>query len=131
MNIIADFPPTPQKRPRVTRFVTFDPSKKDKVAFLKTIFNQLPQTPSTKPLKIDITFNFEHAKSHLKKNGELKPYAPKLHTQRPDIDNLVKFVLDALNGHLYVDDSQIIELSAIKKFAPEACIEIKVIEFTE
>jgi hypothetical protein len=31
-----------------------------------------------------------------------------------DVDNLAKFVLDALNGFLYVDDKQIIALTAIK-----------------
>jgi Holliday junction resolvase RusA-like endonuclease len=31
-----------------------------------------------------------------------------------DVDNLAKFVLDALNGFLYVDDKQIISLTAIK-----------------
>lgn len=131
MIIVSDFPPTAQKRPRVTRFVTYDPSKKDKVAFLKTIFNQLPPIPSIKPLNLQITFNFEHPKTHLKKNGELRSFAPIHHTSKPDIDNLVKFVLDALNGHLYVDDSQIIGLTALKKYAPESCIEIKVVEITE
>ena len=35
-------------------------------------------------------------------------------TQKPDIDNLVKSVLDALNGVAYEDDKQIVELTAAK-----------------
>lgn len=35
-------------------------------------------------------------------------------TQRPDIDNLAKFVLDALNGVVYKDDEQIVKLVTYK-----------------
>lgn len=126
MQIISLFPPTPQKRPRVTRFVTYDPSKKDKVAFIKTILNQLPKEPIYTPLRISIQFKFAHPKSHLKTNGELRKSAPSLHVSKPDIDNLVKFVLDALNGRLYKDDSQIVSLIAIKQYAETSCIEISV-----
>lgn len=131
MIIISDFPPTAQKRPRVTRFVTYDPSKKDKVEFLKTIFDQLPQMPLSTALGLTIAFNFERPKSHFNRKGVLLPSSPKLHTKKPDIDNLIKFVLDALNGHLYVDDSQVVSISATKRYAPESCIEIKVVEITE
>ena len=131
MIIVSDFPPTAQKRPRVTRFVTYDPSKKDKVAFLKTIFDQLPKIPLSTALGLTITFNFERPKSHFNRKGILLPSSPKLHTKKPDIDNLIKFVLDALNGHLYVDDSQVVSILATKQYAPESCIEIKVVEITE
>jgi Holliday junction resolvase RusA-like endonuclease len=32
------------------------------------------------------------------------------HTQKPDLDNLVKLVLDSCNGVVFGDDSQIVEL---------------------
>lgn len=131
MQIIADFPPTPQKRPRVTRFVTYDPSKKDKVAFLKTIFDQIPKVPLSTALGLTIAFNFARPKSHFNRKGVLLPTSPKLHIKKPDIDNLIKFVLDALNGQLYVDDSQVVSITATKQYAPESCIEIKVVEITE
>jgi Holliday junction resolvase RusA-like endonuclease len=35
---------------------------------------------------------------------------------RPDIDNFVKSVLDAINGIVFSDDAQIVELRARKKF---------------
>jgi len=37
-------------------------------------------------------------------------------TQRPDADNLLKMVLDAGNGMLWLDDSQVIECSAAKVY---------------
>lgn len=38
---------------------------------------------------------------------------------RPDLDNLVKAVLDALNGVLYVDDAQIVIITAEKHRAAD------------
>lgn len=35
-------------------------------------------------------------------------------TVRPDLDNVCKSVLDALNGHAWKDDSQVVELWAVK-----------------
>jgi len=36
--------------------------------------------------------------------------------KRPDIDNLVKFVLDPLNGTRYHNDSQVVDISASKAY---------------
>lgn len=36
---------------------------------------------------------------------------------RPDIDNIVKIVMDALNGVAYKDDSQVVEVRARKVYA--------------
>ena len=36
-----------------------------------------------------------------------------------DLDNMVKFVLDALNGVAYLDDAQISVLSASKRYSEE------------
>lgn len=39
-----------------------------------------------------------------------------LPTKKPDIDNLVKVVLDGLNGLAYKDDKQIVALEAAKGY---------------
>lgn len=41
------------------------------------------------------------------------------HTKRPDIDNLCKLVLDALNGTAWRDDGVVMSLSASKVYAPD------------
>ena len=46
---------------------------------------------------------------------------------KPDIDNLVKFYLDAANGILWQDDKQIIELNVIKKYSQKPKTIINVI----
>jgi Holliday junction resolvase RusA-like endonuclease len=37
-------------------------------------------------------------------------------TSRPDADNYAKAILDAINGIVLVDDAQVVELRAVKKF---------------
>lgn len=38
------------------------------------------------------------------------------HTKKPDLDKLIRAVLDAMTGILYTDDSQITHLSATKRY---------------
>lgn len=46
-------------------------------------------------------------------------------TCRKDIDNIVKSVLDSLNGLAYYDDKQVVELHAHKKYSATPCVELK------
>lgn len=43
-----------------------------------------------------------------------KSVAAEADTARPDLDNVVKVVLDALNGLAYADDAQVVEIHATK-----------------
>ncbi len=45
---------------------------------------------------------------------------------RPDIDNLIKSVLDGLNGVAYQDDGQIVMLHAQKEYSDHDCVEIMI-----
>lgn len=38
------------------------------------------------------------------------------HTIRPDLDNLIKAILDGLNGIAFKDDAQVCSISAIKEY---------------
>ena len=68
------------------------------------------------PLCVNLTFYFPRPKAHFRKNGELKPNAPKWHTSKPDRDNADKAVLDALtNLGLWQDDMQVCD-GRIRKF---------------
>ena len=46
------------------------------------------------------------------------------HTKKSDLDNLIKALLDALNGIAYADDAQIVKLSAQKVYAETPRIEL-------
>lgn len=47
-------------------------------------------------------------------------------SKTPDLDNLIKLVLDAMNGIVYVDDAQIVTLEAKKYYAGERGPETRV-----
>jgi Holliday junction resolvase RusA-like endonuclease len=46
--------------------------------------------------------------------------------KKPDIDNIVKALADGMNGIVYVDDSQIVELACSKWYALEPYVSVNV-----
>lgn len=51
-----------------------------------------------------------------------------LPTTKPDLNNYVKLAEDAMNGVVFVDDSQVVECVAIKRFGERAELAIEVRE---
>lgn len=83
---------------------------------------------SDKPIKAVIIAEFEPPKSISKKKRlelieEVIDY-----TKKPDIDNISKIILDALNGIAYKDDNQISKLEVIKRYSYENKIIVKLEE---
>ena len=118
----VNYPPTSLKRHRHSKYGThtYDPSAKEKKAFLNTLLSILPKKPFDKPLKAELYFYETRPKSHYRTGkyaDQLKPNCPKYNVVKKDIDNFVKFVFDTLNTHLYKDDSQIYELKCGKYYS--------------
>ena len=66
---------------------------------------------------ISITFRFLRPKAHFNKSGlSLKAPAHLTSKQKGDIDKLSRAILDALTGSLLQDDSQVVQLSAHKRY---------------
>jgi Holliday junction resolvase RusA-like endonuclease len=75
--------------------------------------------PFVGPVKVVLTLRFPRAKSHVGKDGKLKPSAPVRHTARPDADNAAKAILDALTTiGVWRDDSQVSSLVVRKVYDP-------------
>jgi Holliday junction resolvase RusA-like endonuclease len=57
-------------------------------------------------------------------NGEIFP------TTKPDIDNTTKAIFDAINGVVWVDDVQVVSLTARKSYgaAPRVCVVVNPME---
>lgn len=68
-----------------------------------------------------IPVSWSKRKQQLALNGELIP-------GKPDLDNVAKAVLDALNGVVYQDDKQVIRLVIEKSYSFEPRIEVYVHE---
>ena len=84
--------------------------------------------PLTGAIRCRLLFTFARPKSHLTTKGHLRKGAPVLHVYKPDSDNLAKFVLDALNGTYYRDDSQIYDLSVHKRYGDVDSVRIELQE---
>jgi Holliday junction resolvase RusA-like endonuclease len=110
--------PVPTPRPRVvTNFVngkrvsrTYNSKKytEYKKAFLQ-IAKMQNKRFLTGALKLEVLFVMPIPKSWSKKKREAMVGQP--HICKPDIDNLLKSVLDELEGTIYRNDSQIFEIS--------------------
>lgn len=72
------------------------------------------------PIRLAIWFRLARPASHRRKDGTLRPKAPARPSGRPDLDNLAKAVMDALNRIAFNDDSQIVELILGKSYADDA-----------
>lgn len=60
-------------------------------------------------------FYLQTPKSYSKKKQ--KELEGKPHDHRPDVDNLIKTVMDGLNGTAYLDDSQVVSVIASKYYS--------------
>jgi len=105
---------------------SYDPSSGDKADFLAIAHQHAPEKPIDAPIKLSATFTFARPKSHYRTNGEVKPNSSQYHTSRPDADNLCKFVLDALNGVFWRDDSLIYRVDAVKCYGDTPSTQITI-----
>ena len=77
------------------------------------------------PVSLEITFVFQRAKNHWStakgKEDQLLPSAPLYHTKTPDLDKLIRGLLDPLTircgGCVLKDDSQVVMLQCSKRYA--------------
>lgn len=116
MRIQIDGNPIPAARARVTRHGTYNPRGREKTR-LKTYFLSLNLLCLQGPLKVVLEFNMPFPKQTRKKARDLLREGKTYHVKTPDIDNLVKFILDCANGILFDDDKQVVELWASKKYS--------------
>lgn len=77
---------------------------------LQTVWRR-PKEIITAPIRMFLEFYLPRPKSLPKK--------VRYHIKRPDLDNLIKSVKDALEGIFYKNDSQIYTLSSRKVYATE------------
>lgn len=116
-----DVRPFPKERPRLSgRRIVYTPYKtrsfENRIAYeWKKKYKDLILKSA---VKLDLLFCFKKAKSCKKT----------LHTQRPDIDNLLKSILDGLNKVAFVDDCQVVEMKSKKVFSDTDKILITVTE---
>jgi len=110
VHIVIEGAPQVWSRPRACirggKVAMFDPKTAERKKLGISLKQHFPK-PLEGPIKLELCFYF--AIKDKKKWGEYK-------TSRGDLDNLVKFPLDALNKIAYADDSQVCVIMAVKKW---------------
>ncbi len=119
---IVDIPPTGKARPRMTRSghvytpkETVEAEKKIAEAFLAAGGKLIPKG---KAVGMEVLAFFPIPKSFSMKKWNDAIDGNILPTKKPDADNILKLVADALNGIAYDDDAQIAWMEINKAYAP-------------
>lgn len=120
----------PKGRPRFTRrgYAYTDKRTRDYEAKVAYSLRAQNARIMTGPLRMRVVIYRKFLKSWTKsevenaKKGRLQPVT------RPDLDNCIKSILDGSQGVLFGDDSQIIDLHAIKTYGKVEKVVIEVEE---
>ncbi|KZS45727.1 hypothetical protein AWU65_07270 [Paenibacillus glucanolyticus] len=81
------------------------------VGMMLTVYRSIPKS-------------FSKKKAAAAEAGEIRP------TTKPDVDNYLKGVKDALKGVIWKDDSQVVEVFTQKKYSGRPRIEVKIKELS-
>lgn len=126
--------PVAQARPRATTINgyvrMYDPSKsKNYKQYIKLAAAEHAPTKLIEgPIEMNVKVFRPSLKSFSKKkavaaeNGELRPVT------KPDVDNYIKAIKDALKNVIWKDDSQVVNLSVSKWYSEKPRIEIVIRE---
>lgn len=125
--------PTPWARCRFNRGRFYDSQKNAKLALGIHIQNQLATYPNIfpfakQPLGLDITFYFRIPASAKGKDHRQENY---YHYYKPDADNCLKFIKDALTSILYEDDCLIAYTNHAKRYSKDPRIEFTIFPLGE
>ena len=130
-------PPQGKARPKVVRIktgasVTYTPDKTVRYEELTRLRYQAAargfKFSDDAQVAVQITARYPIPKSKSKKAkaamraGQIKP------TKKPDCDNIIKIICDALNGVAYRDDAQVILTQAAKEYSDEPRTDVRLWE---
>ncbi|TDM15864.1 RusA family crossover junction endodeoxyribonuclease [Macrococcus bovicus] len=99
---------------------------KEYMAHKDFIQRQMPKLELEGQIKLTVLFEMPMLKSW--SNPQKARMLKAFHSKKPDIDNLLKTVLDAANGHIWKDDGQVVELHSAKRYSNTPKIIIKLEE---
>ena len=132
--------PIAKARPRFFRrgaFVgTYNPQETEEGRWQVSATVQLqaqdPDYRSNRPIRLECLFYMPIPESWSKKRkedlGGLLAGFGKGHTTKPDLNNLIKWVEDCLNGIAWKDDSQVYQITAEKRYDTEPRTEVYIHE---
>lgn len=125
--------PVGKQRPRFARGRTYTPKKSvdyESLIASQALSAMCPSLPLETPVAVYIYANYAIPASYSKKRKEAclnRFERPK----KPDLDNVAKSFLDAMNGIVYKDDVQVVSLHVTKRYDTIASVHVCVREELE
>lgn len=118
--------PTGKARPRVTKWGAYTPEK-------TVLYENLVKTCYDGgffdgELSMNVEAYYQIPKSASKRNAECMRLESIRPTKKPDCDNVLKIIADALNGVAYKDDSQIVDARVQKFYSDNPRVEVVIEE---
>ena len=126
--------PQAKGRPRFARMGNFVKTytPKDSATYENLVRTEFVQVfngaPLSGPIRLDMKAYFPMPKSMRKADREQARFEQLPLTKKPDIDNLVKSVLDGLNTVAFEDDKQVYAITCSKWYSLQPRTEVTVIQ---
>lgn len=119
--------PVPKARPRVVHGHAFTPEKtKDFETLVAAKYKAAGGRIYDGPVAVTIAVWYQMPKSWPKyKRTDMKGLP---HTSKPDMDNVIKSILDGLNGVAWEDDAQVCKITASKRWYDGEPMTIVIVE---
>lgn len=86
--------------------------------------------PIEGPVGVEIIAHFRIPESATKARRAAMLHGDEYPTKKPDIDNVVKAILDALNSIAWKDDAQVVSLTVLKLWSDEPRVDVDVFQHT-
>ncbi len=137
MQIVFEVPGDPKGkgRPRFSRQGNFtkvytDKQTLDYESIIQTFASKAigAQEPLETPVSVFLYVRHPIPKSYTKKRSEACLTGIERPSKKPDIDNVAKCFLDAMNGIIYLDDTQVVELHIKKLYSLLSGVDVLVME---
>lgn len=118
--------PIAKMRPRLGKKFTYDPQKKLKDCCIWQLKSLYRGEAILGPLGLDFIFFMPIPSSTSKLKQRQMDTGLISHTKKPDLDNLLKFYLDCMNGIIFHDDAQVSSIKCKKIYSTKTgtCIRI-------
>ena len=127
--IIIDGDPVPKQRPRFGRGRMFTP--KPTIEYEQRVAEeykaQKGEIFDLDPVKLVIRAYYRIPKSASLRQQRACRTGMMVPTKRPDLDNIIKIIMDGLNGVAYADDKQVVYVTAGKEYSDTPRVEIEVL----
>lgn len=126
--------PRGKGRPRFTRSgKTYTPAEttaaEKKIAAAYWALQERSYYERNVPIALHVEAYFKVPLSYDKRKTEAALAGDRFPTKKPDGDNILKLVADALNKAAYYDDSQIVYMTIKKKYANHGFLRIRIEEY--